>query len=475
MFACWLPLLLIRFPGNLDPDTLWQLMQTRGLAQQSNHHPWFDTMFFSTFWNLGDVLGSHAWSLGIYALLQMCLTALVLSLALSYLRFVIPAGRHLPAISKLFYCLYPAIPLFSMTMMKDSVFAVFWIPFLICFYEIVRTRGVCLKNRLFSVFFAIVILMLMLTKKTGVYLVVLSAIPLVLACRGMKKVLCLTWVFAPVAMFLLVWESLLLPMMGVIKGGEGEIMSLPSQQVAYYLQTHGDEMTPAGWDALRGVYTSPELLASSYQPGRADFTKRYWKQSTPKERAAFFAWYGTEMFRHPGTFALPALANTLPIYFPDTVTEDDESLIFYRNNLKSSEMGDAGLEQTLLEFSGGLGTKEGIADMMSGAYRNPLVSKMSDSFDVLLRNFMSATFPLFVKCLFTWWIPVLVFLGCLRQKNLRGMLTMIPTIIAWLTLIAGPIALPRYMVPFVFSAPLLLASPWIGHAAPKAGEAKSGT
>ena len=90
----WLPYLLLRFPGNVDPDTLWQLMQTHGLAAASNHHPWFDTLFFSAFWWLGDALGNHAISIFLYAVFQIALTAAALALVVIYLGFLGPPIKY---------------------------------------------------------------------------------------------------------------------------------------------------------------------------------------------------------------------------------------------------------------------------------------------------------------------------------------------------------------------------------------------
>jgi hypothetical protein len=52
LLCCWVPYLIVRFPGNIDEDSIAQIMQTYGLAAATDHHPWFDTALFGAFWHL---------------------------------------------------------------------------------------------------------------------------------------------------------------------------------------------------------------------------------------------------------------------------------------------------------------------------------------------------------------------------------------------------------------------------------------
>ena len=86
IIVCWLPWLIAHFPGNLDPDTRWQIMQTYGYRIPFDQHPYFDTLLFGAFWHLGDLLGSHVWSLGAWSLFQCIATVGAFSLSIWYFR-----------------------------------------------------------------------------------------------------------------------------------------------------------------------------------------------------------------------------------------------------------------------------------------------------------------------------------------------------------------------------------------------------
>ncbi|KAA8830637.1 DUF6020 family protein [Bifidobacterium tissieri] len=454
IFLCWMPYLIIRFPGNLDSDTLWQIMQTKGLVTPSDHHPWFDTLIFSLFWQLGDILHNHLWSVLLFALIQMISSALVFAIVFSYLDFL-KINERLILFCLIFVCVFPTIPMYAQTMAKDMIFAWIWLLFLVCYAEIGRTQGEVLLDNAFSAIFMLDITLMMLTKKTGIYLLLISGFAMFLYIK--RKIRFLVLVGSSVAVFSILWSSLLLPSLGIAKGESREMLSLPSQQVAYYIKAHKEEMTDHDWNVLKEVYNSPETMGESYMPSRADSSKDRWREdSTLEEKKDFIVWYFSSFVKHPADYVFSAGAITLPLYYPDTSTEGNESLLFYLDNLASSEVGDSALENTLIWYSQGRASQEDINDLMQGSYRYPSVARMSDEFDSLYLNISGAFSLFFSKVLYVFWIPLLATAYAFRKKNRLNAVLLIPFWVTLLTLLAGPIALPRYFAPVIFSLPILL-------------------
>lgn len=56
-FICWIPYLLIYWPGFIFGDTLSSLAQATGIAPYSNHHPFLYTMFIKACLKIGNILG----------------------------------------------------------------------------------------------------------------------------------------------------------------------------------------------------------------------------------------------------------------------------------------------------------------------------------------------------------------------------------------------------------------------------------
>lgn len=466
VLVCWLPVMLIRFPGNIDPDTFWQLLQTRGLALTSDHHPWFDTVLFGLFWSIGDVFGSHAFSLLAYSVSQAVLTAISFAVCFCYFRWLEVHSILRRGIVAL-VSLLPFFPMFAQTMAKDTLFAAVWVLFLLFYFETVRTKGEVLKNFRVVAGGFLLLGLIVLTKKTGIYLLALSLVPLILICRANKaRLLLLT---GSVVCLFFVWTNIALPAWGVVKGSSAEMMSIPSQQVGYYLSRYSDEVTQDDWRVLEGVYASPEVLGTVYQPARADATKMYWKgSSTTETKIEFLSWYFRTALKHPKTFLDGALATMLPLFYPDGVTEGDESFIFYRDNLASAATGDPGLVGAIQSYSGGSASASDMDSLFAGSFRIPVVARISDIFDNLYLKIAELVPLLFHKVTYALYIPIIVLCYCMSRARmtterspLEVLLSFAPVIAVYLSLLAGPIALPRYMATSVYATPLLLALPWV--------------
>lgn len=71
-FICWIPYLLIYWPGFIFGDTLSSLAQATGLASYSNHHPFLYTMFIKACLKIGNILGiGNTGGCVLYCLVQM--------------------------------------------------------------------------------------------------------------------------------------------------------------------------------------------------------------------------------------------------------------------------------------------------------------------------------------------------------------------------------------------------------------------
>lgn len=458
--ACWIPYFFIRFPGNLDSDTLWQLLQTNGLAVASDHHPWFDTLIFSAFWTIGNVINNHSASVLLYAILQMLITAAAFSNACCYMKSI---GVHkaLRTMSVIFFCLYPAVPLFAQSMMKDSLFAWLWVLLLLCFAEILRSKGECVTSSRFLVIFFIVLLLSLLTKKTALYIVLLFSPFVIIYCINNRLKL-LSIITATICVYSIAWQSIILPALGIEKGSSREMLSLPASQTANYIKLYGNELTDEDWSILSGVYTDPKTMGDSYIPARADSSKERWTGGSSKgAQLAYARWFIGALVKHPDAFLLAAGSLTLPLYYPDTFSEGDESLIFYRDNIASRENRDPFLEQALTYYSGGTATPEQLDSFLSGMYRNPFISQISRIFNSIYLRLMSIFPILFSKVLYVFWLPFLLACWSIRTKRYGGLCFLVAYGVMLLSMVFGPIALPRYFAPIVYAAPLIVLVPYL--------------
>ena len=139
LVLCWLPYLIVTYPGVIWYDTEQQLLQWNGQPNTftdgsylSDHHPVFDTMIFGTFLRLGAFFGSADRGLYLGCIVIELVTIAALASMILYCRHI-GAGWRFCFAEMIFFAVFPFTALFSMTMVKDSLFMPFFIWFAMIF------------------------------------------------------------------------------------------------------------------------------------------------------------------------------------------------------------------------------------------------------------------------------------------------------------------------------------------------------
>lgn len=455
LLVAWIPYLIIRFPENVDTDTLWQLMQPYGFKAYSDHHPFFDTLLFGLFWKIGDVFGSNTISLLLYSILQMTGTAFAFSYALDYCRNKYSVSTKAEKAAVLFYALFPIVPMFTETMAKDMLHGCIFVVFLVMFFKVSDSEGGVLQRIEFFVGFMGIIVAMMLTKKTGVYVCIVSLVFLLFKRKNVFRII--LSIVIPCTVFFGLWNGIILDSLNVQKGSEGEMLSVPSQQVAYLIREHGDSFSDDDWAVLEEVYDNPRAFGEIYVPNRADNIKNQWRGwADTGVKIDFLKWYLKQYFVYPKEMILAVGALDYPLLGVDYECQGDESLLFYRDGLPSRAEPSPAVESVFSNWTGGAATKEDIHNVFSTAYRGDFISKMSVKFNTIYLELIQAVPVLFSKILYTIWIPLFVLFYRFYRK--KSIIRYIPVIINELVLFVGPIVLPRYLVNSVYIAPILLLS-----------------
>lgn len=445
LFA-WLPYMLIRFPGNYDHDTITQLVQGYGYAPISDHHPYFDTKLFYAFWRLGDLFGNNSVSLFTYAVFQAICTAYCGASTISYFKQKGIDSRVRKALV-VFFAGYPIIPLFTQTMMKDSLFGWVFLLFSLYYVKIIYSRAEVLKDKKELIVFILITLLSMLTKKTGMYVVILCMLATLIYLKK-NRIRVLIAYMIPLILFIGLYNNVLLPALGVTKGGQQELFSVPSQQVGAIVKYHSSDLSEDDWNILSSVYYDPQGMGEAYNPLLADAMKGRWiNHAETRSKAAFFKWYLKQYFRFPKQMILSVFALDYSIVSVDSAENGTQSMMYFWDNVTSNDHPELGLEN-VAPYTGS--TVEQVHEMIYTTYKTPVIGKLSNAFKNCYLQICDSFAVLFSKVLFASWIPLFVLFYLLYKKNWAGMICMMPVVLTTLMLIVGPTILPRYMVTSVY-------------------------
>lgn len=343
IFLGSMPYLLLYAPGLNIFDTHDQILQFFGYPSYigdgsalSDHHPVFLTVIYAAFMKLGLLLGSANIGQMIYSIVSMAALSLTWAYAICALYDEGLSKRAGLCIAG-FVALYPVFALYAFNMCKDVSAAPFVLVFITQMIRLHRTSGQAIRDRKFFIAVFANALMLMLTRKPSMYALAFAAVFAVIAYRGVRVRVgaCL---LGAVVLFHVGYSSLLLPALGVIPGETREMLSIPFQMTARYLNTYPGDATQEEMNAISRVLDLEAM--PNYDPRLSDPIK---DTSNPDmnagDLAAYFGAFVKMGLRHPGVY-LDAWLNMIYGYFYPS----DSNTIFCLT-LNSPDQGDLVLTQ----------------------------------------------------------------------------------------------------------------------------------
>ena len=456
IFACWLPYIIIQFPMSFNNDAYVQLFQYRTGAptfyttlgqmldaEFIDHHPVFDTIVFGSVLEFGDLIGSQSAGLFLFSLCQCALISASLACSCCYLALLgVPtiARRILVAVC----ALLPFMPLIAATMMKDSLHIAFFVFFCLACIEIVRSDGNAWEQQRFGVFLIVMASLCILTKKTGFFIVGISLLVLVLLYGRGRILQAAGSSIAPLLICCLVFPAVIYPLLGgVAPGGRQESFGAVLQQVVTAYRSDPSSLTGGELDAVDRV-VDLERAVGRYDERNVDPVKNSFRQDADtSDLLGFVPAYITIGVKHPyeylisiGEIAVFLISPSDPMsYFNscENVYEDENDA--YWKKLQSMEE-DPGFTFSRPSKLQAINAKLK-ATLKKPATRLPVLG-----------------WP-FTKGFYGGWIPIACFFIALVASR-RKAVAFMPLFVAFAFVLISPIPSARYVIPMLFSLPLLI-------------------
>lgn len=443
LFVMFVPYLVVFCPGVASRDTYnqikdfvtgtmpieinWNAGEPMISCFLNDHHPVTDTLLFTFFTEfVGGLAGSAARGVMIYCGLQTALTALFMSVMLCRMEKLGMPYLYRKA-GVLFLGLSPFVALYAIGMLKDSVYSLLFIAYYLVYVVIIReeaTGGRMLWLILLSVLLA-------LTKKTGVYFVILCNIALFFV-PGVRRRWAewLASLALPAVLLLVLLPKVLFPMFAIFPGGKQESIGFTMQMSARTYLDHKDALSDEELRILSEVMDLKKV-EEDYSSYNYDEVKKLFNYSATEQQISAYKRLWLRLFvRYPFS-GIRALLGTAGGFFTPT-----ESMRVY------------------YEFP-------------SGEY----VQIQNAPRFAFLREAVQAVYKwlcalpgtgLLLQCvLYMWWLPLAVLLRVLLLPNFKGrrMKTLgclVPIAVSVLVLWVSPYSMARYGLPLLYTLPLVM-------------------
>lgn len=318
IYLCWLPFIIIFFPGSVPADGYRQLDMFVGGETFTTRHAWVLTMFVGALMQLGRTVSDNA---GVF--LVILVTSIIEDLCFSYActrvrKWKAPKSFCIECL--LYFALVPSFGAYAQTLIKDStfcgVFVLFMVLYVDCAIPALRKQRTQREIRKQLIFLMIAGMLVCVCRNNGVYLV-FPAMILLIFLMSKKQMILILVLSLTIFGGHRVSEKVIAPSLGIKPISTRVYFTIPFQQTARYLATYPDDVTKEEKKAINAVLNY-DKLAQRYNPELSDPVKATYRGDTvTKENLEnyFRAWFS--MFKkHPGVYVEATLHNTYGYYYP---------------------------------------------------------------------------------------------------------------------------------------------------------------
>lgn len=327
LLVCWLPYYIVFWPGFQNRDLPMQILQyfqvpvkfqgrmvTDGVNWlYSNDHPFFQTQLVGLCIKFGCKFNNINLGYATYTFIQMLVYIGVYSGLIATLHHF-KVNHTVLKVSLSLYAIIPIFPMYALMIGGDSLFAVFFLLYMLGILWIFGTKGVALENNKFMAVMILVIFFMAVSKNQGVYVAAVMFLFCIIYFNKYraKVIMCM---FVPILLFQFGYCGAFFKVAKIASVGKQEALSVCFQQTARYVKYHGDEVTEKEKKVIDKILKY-EDIGNLYDSNLSDPVKTTFKsESTAEDLKDYFKVWLSMGLKHPGEYVQSFIANTYEYYY----------------------------------------------------------------------------------------------------------------------------------------------------------------
>lgn len=334
LLLCWLPYIIIFYPGSANPDVGDQLGQffhnstmcwtakyvnlvNPERSLWNNHHPVFHTLILGLFVEFGKNIGHKTIGLFCLTMIQIILMIGVFAYIILYLKKV-NVNKKIVRIIFVFYALWPLAPLTTLSLCKDTFFTICVLIATIMLFHMLKSPVDFYENKKNLIGLIIVFILMGLFRNNGLYLLIVALPIFLLIGKGARKRIFVSFLI-PIIFLGVFMPKVVFRAAQIAPGSEKEMLSVPLQQVARVLKEHEKKISTKDKKIIENTMCPGRdyhFLIQVYNPRFADPVKAtYNKQQTAKQKQDFLKVWKKYLFRYPGVYIQAAINNNYEYFY----------------------------------------------------------------------------------------------------------------------------------------------------------------
>ena len=447
MFLAWIPLMIIYYPCVASGDTVDSLAQFFNVEDLcwsakainlindnviiNKHHSVLFTMILGNVVKFGHYILSYSFGIFLFIILQVAILIAIFTFLIYYLK-KIKTPTWMRVFALLFFCLSPIVSSYAIAAIKDTLGAILILFYNICLFQIIRNYDGFVKKKIFIIAFMICILLILMIKSNSMYVIITSYATLLFAFwKSRKKLKKLVMILLlPLTLFL-GYDKILLPSLDVTGTNIKESYSVQFMQIARLAHKNKNAISDSDKEIIDKVLDY-EAISRDYTPDLSDPVKNtYRKDVTEEELDDFWKVYFKYFKKYPKVYIASFLNGIYAYFFPEV--GETKGIIKIDNRIGDS-------------------SKFKIVNLDKFEDARYIHKALQDIFIKL------PFFSFFNHVAFHDWFLILSVIYIIKKKCYKYIVPISSLIAIFLSCLISPVnGSFRYILPIVFSVPLILA------------------
>ena len=424
IFIPYIIFFLIHYPGSVLADSFSSIYQITGEIKLNNHFPILYTFFVGIFIKIGQAINNYNIGIALYTITQIMIVSAGLGYFLTWLKEKKVKNIYI-LLTTIYFIGNAIFATYAITMWKDPLFCLFLFILMLRLYDVLESNGEILKKTSVMIQFIVLNILISFLRNNGIYITLLIGLILLIKYwKNYKKFIIGNAIVAILIVFI---QGPLYSYLE-IKTPSEESFGILIQQIAYTMSVEG-EIDEADKKLLNEILPEQEWI-ESYTPFIVDNVK--WDPS----------FNSSVLGKNKGEF-IKIWVKTLSKNFI--------------NYVKAYSLATYGFWS--IETNCNYGFYDNY--IFENNYNIHKVNLVEKATGVNLEKIGGKTDFLGTGTLF--WIMMIVVVSLIRNKESKYIISLLPGIILWLTImVATPVAFSlRYMFVLAYAFPFILVLPII--------------
>lgn len=303
IFSVWLLVALSSFPSVFMGDSLDQVEQFLGIQTKTAAHPVLSTLFIGSFVKFGQIIGNPNLGLFLYTLIQLLVVAILVAYSIN-LSYQMTRKRKSLLLVTMIIAVLPSINGTVVLATKDIIFSGFFVLYIVTLSAYFLDQQLFFTKKLWLIH-SVSILFMQLFRYNALHFIALSLIVFAISeLVSRKKLIRKDSLILLTILTLFVGSGINQILVRSFaeegfKSKRREMLSLPFQQTARYLNYHEDEVSTKDKEVINNVLKY-DVIKKAYNPIRSDAVKRtHNEEATSQEMSDYFKLVISQTISHP--------------------------------------------------------------------------------------------------------------------------------------------------------------------------------